>query len=68
MPTLSGSVGKNGANRNPDMATIQTLLQRGTDPGPMNGLCGPSTIAAIMQFQKEFMHHPDGLIDVNGTT
>jgi peptidoglycan L-alanyl-D-glutamate endopeptidase CwlK len=69
MPSLSGSVGKDGVNRKPDVETVQQLLkQRGVDPGKVDGACGPRTIAAIVQFQKGFMHHPDGLVEVNGLT
>jgi peptidoglycan hydrolase-like protein with peptidoglycan-binding domain len=69
MQNLFGSVGKDVVNSKPDVETVQKLLkQRGIDPGKVDGLCGPRTVAATVQFQKGFMPHPDGLIEVNGVT
>lgn len=69
METITASVGKKGINRKADVETVQRLLnQRGIDSLKVDGACGPRTMAAIVKFQKGFMHHPDGLIEVNGTT
>lgn len=66
---ISGSVGKNGKNIHADVTTVQKLLTiRGAHPGAIDGVCGMRTIAAITTYQGGFLHHPDGLIDVNGKT
>lgn len=67
--SISASVGRNGVNRRLGVVTIQKLLkERGVDPGPINGLCGSKTIAAIVSFQKGFLRRPDSLIEVGGIT
>lgn len=67
--SISASVGKQGVNRRSDVSTVQKLLkERGADPGPIDGICGPKTIAAIIGFQKGFLPRPDGLIEVGGIT
>lgn len=57
--TLSGSVGRNGENKNSDVKKVQRLLNRvedsegGPDPDlAVDGLIGPKTIGAIEKFQK----------------
>lgn len=65
--SLTGSVGKLGANKPNDTRIIQTLLtQHKTNPGVIDGLCGKKTITAITLFQKGFLSWPDGRIDVGG--
>lgn len=67
--SIGASVGRKGDNRRSDVSTVQTLLKKhGLDPGPVNGICGPKTIAAIVSFQKGFLRRPDGLIEVGGIT
>jgi hypothetical protein len=69
LPNLSGSVGIRGANHRDDVALIQQLLaNHGHDPGPIDGLCGSRTIAAIKSFQAGFLSTPDGRISPNFTT
>ncbi|MBN9023143.1 MAG: peptidoglycan-binding protein, partial [Rhizobiales bacterium] len=44
--------------------TVQTLLvERGYDPGPVDGLAGPKTIQAIRAFQRSIGAASDGRID-----
>jgi len=62
--TISGSVGEKGKNLRNDVSEVQGLLKsRGFDPGPVDGICGQKTIAAIRKFQSGFLSHPDGLIE-----
>ncbi|MFN6128114.1 MAG: M15 family metallopeptidase [Planctomycetota bacterium] len=70
MPSqISASVGASGQNRRPDVETVQRLLiQCGVNPGPVDGICGPSTVRAILDFQAGFLARPDGRIDLNGTS
>ncbi|MCA9707568.1 MAG: peptidoglycan-binding protein [Myxococcales bacterium] len=66
---LEGSVGHGGRNLEPDVELVQQLLvDRGLDPGPIDGKVGPRTIAAIRAFQGRFLAHPDGRVDPNGRT
>ena len=41
----------------------ETLRQKGHDPGPVDGLMGPRTIAAVKAFQKEHGLPPTGQLD-----
>jgi hypothetical protein len=69
MSTISQSVGKGGINIRQDVVTVQQLLKNaGLNPGAADGICGPKTIAAILQYQRQFLPSPDGRIDPNGTT
>jgi len=69
MSTISDSVGQGGANISEDVITVQQLLKTaGVDPGPDDGICGPRTIAAILQYQQQFQSDPDGRIDPGGPT
>ncbi len=66
---LIGSVGLGGQNRPEDVQVVQALLKAsGLDPGSIDGLCGPATIAALRQFQGRFLQAPDGRVDPNGRT
>lgn len=66
---IVGSVGAAGRNRRSDVETVQRLLaQRGLNPGPIDGLCGPGTMRAILNFQAGFLSVPDGRVDPSGTS
>lgn len=69
MITLQASVGQSGTNIRQDVLTVQGLLKsKGYDPGPVDGVCGARTIAAIRKYQATFMSLPDGLIEPGRTT
>lgn len=66
---LGGSVGAGGRNEAADVTLVQGLLvERGEDPGPVDGVCGARTIAAIRAFQGRFLARPDGRVDPGGRT
>lgn len=66
---LSGSVGAGGRNDPADVRIVQQLLaDRGENPGPVDGIVGPRTIAAIRSFQSRFLARPDGRVDPGGRT
>jgi hypothetical protein len=66
---LGGSVGQGGKNEREDVVLVQRLLaEHGVDPGPVDGLVGPKTIAAIRKFQSSFLRRPDGRVDPDGRT
>lgn len=76
MVTISASVGNGGANRKADVEAIQQALNS-ISPiagGPtvklkVDGIVGPKTIAAILNFQKANLGlTQDGKVDVNGST
>ena len=68
-PRLEGSVGSRGRNLPDDVRLVQTLLRdQGVDPGPIDGVIGRKTIAAIREFQRAFMRRADGRVDPNGRT
>lgn len=61
MVTLGASGGLGGINRRADVIAVQRLLQQANvSPGPIDGLCGRRTIAAIERFQHGLIAHPDG--------
>jgi peptidoglycan hydrolase-like protein with peptidoglycan-binding domain len=63
------SVGASGRNRHGDVSIVQRLLvQQGMHAGPVDGLCGPRTVRAILSFQSRFLSMPDGRVDPHGTT
>ena len=69
MAELNGSVGFGGQNLRDDVIAVQTLLKKhGADPGRVDGVCGPKTIAAINAFQKKTIVHADGRVDAGGAT
>lgn len=42
---------------------VQTALKRrGFDPGPINGIFGPQTEAAVMQFERSIGLVADGIV------
>jgi hypothetical protein len=66
---ITQSVGASGRNRRDDIMLVQRLLaQHHTHPGPVDGLCGPRTVHAILNFQSRFLTRPDGRVDPHGTT
>jgi peptidoglycan hydrolase-like protein with peptidoglycan-binding domain len=67
--SLASSVGAAGRNYRTDVMLVQRLLtQHGNSPGPIDGLCGPRTVRAILAFQSLFISHPDGRVDPQGDT
>ncbi len=69
MVHLNGSVGLHGRNRHDDVVTVQkALLVSGHAPGPIDGLCGRRTIAAIVAVQRRIIARPDALVEVHGPT
>jgi hypothetical protein len=66
---LLGSVGDGGRNFPSDVKAVQYLLSvRGMHPGQIDSICGHKTIAAISHFQSGFLTHPDGRVDIDGST
>ncbi len=66
---IFSSVGTAGQNHRSDVEIVQRLLTRnGLNPGRVDGLCGPNTIRAIIDFQSRFLSRPDGRVDPNGKT
>ena len=66
---IASSVGRGGNNGRDDVIVVQNLLaDAGIDPGPIDGLVGPKTIAAIEEFQSRFLTTPDGRVDPDGRT
>ena len=68
-PALRGSAGLGGTNQRDDVFAVQSLLREaGLDPGPVDGICGPRTIAAIQRYQGRFLPDAGGLVDPDGST
>jgi hypothetical protein len=64
MSKLTASVGENGTNKQQDVMLVQKLLKAAEcDCGPVDGICGPQTTAAIRSFQSRVLSDPDGLIE-----
>lgn len=52
-------------NTGPDVRDLQTRLRNfGFDPGPIDGIFGPTTHAAVIAFQRSRGLVPDGLVGV----
>jgi hypothetical protein len=66
--SISGSVGKGGANKRPDVALVQSLLAQKGYGVAADGLCGPATISAIVAFQKASTGKADGLVEPGKNT
>jgi len=67
--SLSSSVGAAGRNYRTDVMLVQRLLSKhDVNPGPVDGLCGPRTVRAILAFQSLFLSQPDGRVDPQGDT
>lgn len=66
MASLLGSVGQNGKNQRSDVILIQQLLNASLPPGKValaqDGLFGPKTLAAVIDFQKRAGLAPTGLV------
>lgn len=74
---IAKSVGKGGANERRDVLFIQATLNALSKHLKASfvllkedGLCGPKTVTAIKDFQKNYvgMVNPDGKVDPNGKT
>jgi peptidoglycan hydrolase-like protein with peptidoglycan-binding domain len=66
---ISGSVGARGENAERDVEAVQTkLVAHGFSPGNIDRKMGPNTLSAIRRFQRGFMRHPDGLVEVGKAT
>ena len=66
---IDESVGAGGKNNERDVIVVQQLLlHRGFDPGPIDGVVGRKTIAAIKELQSGFLSRPDGRVDPDGRT
>jgi len=52
------------AGQDPDIVKVQQALkEKGHDPGPVDGILGPSTRAALQAFQKSQGLDPSGRLD-----
>ncbi len=66
---LAGSVGQGGKNLPDDVRLVFALFNKILpSPLPVGDQCSTELIQAILEFQKPFLSHPDGRIDVGGTT
>jgi peptidoglycan hydrolase-like protein with peptidoglycan-binding domain len=68
---IQQSVGKGGANRPDDTRHVQSLLNDWREsnqlaPIGVDGLVGPQTIGAILEFQQRVTHIVDGRVDPGG--
>lgn len=69
LPTgISGSVGRQGSNRDTDVRIVQILLNKAGAGIKEDGRCGRATISAIEEYQRNWTKHPDGRIDPGGRT
>ncbi|WCL80038.1 TIGR02594 family protein [Saprospira sp. CCB-QB6] len=64
--SISGSVGKGGANKAEDVKLVQEFLKQKGQNVAVDGDCGPKTIAAIKAFQQATFGWQDGRIDPGG--
>jgi hypothetical protein len=70
---IRGSVGSGGQNRRPDVELVQSLLNDWRSncrksPIAVDGIVGPQTIGAIVDFQKAEVGLSDGRCDPRGPT
>jgi peptidoglycan hydrolase-like protein with peptidoglycan-binding domain len=70
---IENSVGANGRNAFNDVLIIQCALnvwrvKNGRGPIAVDGLVGPETTGAILDFQRTNSLGADGRIDANGPT
>jgi peptidoglycan hydrolase-like protein with peptidoglycan-binding domain len=68
---LSGSVGRGGTNRSVDVAIVQRLLNGGRVRARLptieiDGIAGPETQQAIVDFEQKLRIGTDGRIDPDG--
>jgi hypothetical protein len=75
MANITGSVGKDGVNNEPDVLLVQQLLNKhvgamGLPPLEEDGLIGGNTNDAIVRYQEMVLGNnaPDGRVDVGGST
>ncbi len=76
MIMITGSVGQGGQNGRQDVIQIQQLLNRNIQklrtlrPLSVDGLVGPKTIGAIIEYQRRVvgLSRPDGRVDARGKT
>ena len=69
MAAIQSAVGIGAPNRKDDVVAVQALLKHATGfAGPLNGDCDAATTDAILDFQKSFLPHPDGVVDPDGVT
>ena len=67
--SISGSVGRGGQNKAPDVQAVQAALNAKSNAGlKVDGICGPKTIAAISAFQKTLGQAGDGRVDAGRAT
>lgn len=64
---ISGSVGRHGTNRHADVSTVQFLLNKAAAGIKEDGHCGRATISAIEEYQRNWVKHPDGRVDPDGS-
>lgn len=63
MQNIRNTVGHNAVNNHQDVLIVQTLLkQQGASYLQIDGICGPLTKKAIIDFQSQFYTHPDGVV------
>ena len=71
---ISSSVGRDGVNRQSDVKLVQQLINHRLPvplrPLVVDGCMGPSTIFAIQEIQRRYLHmtSPDGRVDPTGAT
>ena len=67
--SITGSVGQGGVNHAEDIRTIYALFNTILPVSlPLSDQVSDELIQAIINFQKTFLSHPDGRIDVGGRT
>lgn len=63
MRNIHHTVGRNAVNHYQDVLIVQALLRKhGASYVKIDGICGPLTKKAIIEFQSKFYHHPDGVV------
>jgi peptidoglycan-N-acetylglucosamine deacetylase len=69
MASITGSVGQGGINHTEDLRTVYALFNKILSaPLPVSDQVSDALLQAIINFQKNFLSHPDGRIDVGGRT
>ncbi|MGR0482106.1 MAG: hypothetical protein ACTFAL_12075 [Candidatus Electronema sp. V4] len=67
--SLSSSVGRKGKNQKEDVRLIFSLFNKISDTQLTEiDTCSEELISKIIEFQKNFLSFPDGLINADGTT
>jgi hypothetical protein len=66
---IDAPVGAGGTNTPSDVRVVQDLLNRAAKAQlSVDGVCGPQTRAAIVDYQSTFLKNPDGRVDPDGQT